>query len=200
MSREAAAGGIGADAGLARAEPVKAGGKTLRMERVYRHPPEAVWQALTDPRALAEWAFPNDFRPEAGRDFRFQVDPMGPYSGLMECRVLEIDPPRRMVWSWVNVPKKPGATRPAPMRLTWTITPEAAGSRLTLVQEGMEVMSFLDRISMRFGWGTMLGRWLPRIVEEGVRREGDAWVFTPGVIPLEKRCYKARTIPEHLAR
>ena len=181
-------------------DAARSGGKTLRLERTYPHPPEAVWLALTDPRALAEWAFPNDFKPEAGHAFRFQVDPMGAYSGIMECQVLEIDPPRRMVWSWVNVPKRAGAARPAPMRITWTLEPVSGGTRLVLFQEGMEVMSFLDRVMQKFGWGTMLARWLPRVVREGVRSEGDAWVFTPGVIPLEKRCYKTKTIPEHLVR
>src|SRR5688500_1410771 len=118
MSRESGAVAATAEAGSGVDAAVKSGGRTMRLERAYGHPPEAVWQALTDPRALAEWAVPNDFKPLAGHEFRFQVDPFGPFSGIMECRVLEIDPPRRMVWSWVTVPKKAGAPRPAPMRIT----------------------------------------------------------------------------------
>ena len=33
---------------------------TIRKERFYPHPPESVWVALTDPRALAEWFEPNE--------------------------------------------------------------------------------------------------------------------------------------------
>lgn len=186
--------------GSGQPDRVLSGGKTLRIERVYPHPPEAVWVALTDPHALAEWAFPNDFRPELGHEFRFQFDPQGPSSGLIECRVLEIDPPRKMVWSWVGTMRNPKAKRPPAMRITWTVEPHPTGSKLVLFQEGMEVMPFLLRFMMKFGWGTMVGRWIPRIIAEGVREHGGVWTFTPGVIPLAKRCYKCQTIPEHLVR
>ena len=179
---------------------VLAGGKTLRIERVYPHPPEAVWVALTDPHALAEWAFPNDFRAERGHEFRFQIDPQGPHSGIMACKVLEIDPPRRMVWSWVNIPKRQGAMPPPAMRITWTVEAHPGGTRLVLFQEGLESMSFLGRIMMRFGWGTMVNRWIPRIIAEGVREQGGVWTFTPGVIPLAERCYTSKAIPDHLVR
>jgi len=49
---------------------------TLRKEAWCPHSPEKVWVAITDPRAIAEWLMPNNFKAEVGAKFRFEVDPM----------------------------------------------------------------------------------------------------------------------------
>ncbi len=166
--------------------------KIIRKEAVYPYPPEAVWVALTDRRALAEWLMPNDFEPVRGHKFRFQVDPMMGQCGLTECEVLEIDPPRRMVWSWVVV-KRPDLPRHRPMTITWTLYPEGKGTRLVLEHVGAEVLSWFNRFAMKMGWGTMVKRWIPKVA--GNVRDGE---FTPGAIPLHKRCYKVKTLSKDL--
>ena len=50
------------------------------------------------------------------------------------------------------------------------------------------------RPMMTFGWGTRLKRWIPKVLEHV--DEGGA--FTPGAIPLAKRCYKVRTLGEDM--
>ncbi|MAG58329.1 MAG: ATPase [Planctomycetes bacterium] len=178
--------------------PAKRKKRSLRKEVTYPHSIEKVWVALTDPRALAEWLMPNDFRPEVGHRFVLQVDgaPRMNFSGLNECEVLACDPPNRMVWSWVVVPGKAGRERPEAMTLTWSLSPVGEGTRLVLEQDGLEHLRFFDRMSMAFGWGTMLKRWLPRIMA----RIGGDLDFSPGAIPLKKRCYGTKTIPDHLVR
>jgi uncharacterized protein YndB with AHSA1/START domain len=173
--------------------------KSLDKHAFYPHPPEAVWTALTDPRALAEWMFPNDFAPVVGREFRFQVDPTPGYSGLMECRVLRVEPLRALSWSTLDVPKDPAKPRPKPVIVTWTLAPAEGGTRLHLRVDGLENLSWLHRLMMRFGWGTMVKRWLPRVVGN-VRLGSEGAVFLPGAIPLRKRCYRCRTIPAELVR
>lgn len=170
--------------------------KVIRKQAVYPHPPERVWVALTDPHALAEWLMPNNFLPIMGHEFRFYVDPMPGFSGVTECTVLEIDPPRRMVWSWVIVPKDPQRPRHKPMTIEWTIEPEGAGTRLTLVHSGAEHISWLSRFQMAFGWGTMVKRWIPRITANVT---GEPPVFHPGVRPANKRGYGVKTVPEGYA-
>lgn len=169
--------------------------KSLRKEVVLPYPPEKVWVALTDRAALAEWLMPNDFEPVVGRKFRLQVDGMGSYSGLNECEVLEVDEPRKLVYNWVLVPAKPEAARPKPMVLTWTLEPTAEGTRLTLVQEGLEALAFFHRLSMAFGWGTMLKRWIPMVL-----RHVEGGKFNAPTERLIKRCYGIKTIPEDLTR
>lgn len=169
--------------------------KVLRKTAVYPYPPECVWVALTDRRALAEWLMPNDFDPVVGRRFRFQVDPMpGCGDGLVEGEVLEVDRPRRLAYTWnARYGKRAPLTRST---VVWTLAPEGAGTRLTLEHSGLETMAWWQRFMLRFGWGTMVKRWIPKVCG---RVDADGR-FTPGAIPLGKRCYKCKTIPAHLTR
>ncbi|MCL4473216.1 MAG: SRPBCC domain-containing protein [Actinobacteria bacterium] len=58
-------------------------------------PIERVWQAVATSEGIAEWCMPNDFQPEAGHVFHLQT----PF-GATPCKVLELDPPRRLSFSW----------------------------------------------------------------------------------------------------
>ncbi len=171
--------------------------KPIRKKAWYPHPPHKVWVALTDRRALAEWLMPNDFEPTVGREFRFQVDPMPGCGNLNLCQVLEVDPPRRLVWSWLPVDeKRPAPPGTKPSTVTWTLTPENGGTRLQLIHEGLEVYPWWQRFMLRFGWGTMVKRWISKCAAN----VSDDGRFTPGAFPLEKRCYKCKTIPDYLTR
>lgn len=168
---------------------------TIRKERYYAHPPEDVWAAISDPHALAEWLEPNNHQPVVGHKFQFVCDPGICGASHKECEVLEADPPRRLVWSWVDVPKDPNAPRPAPMKIAWTLVPQGEGTLLILEHSGAENISWLIRNMMRVGWGVMMKRLIPRILEQ-VR----AGQFTPGAIPLNKRYYSCKTVPEKYVR
>lgn len=72
----------------------------LRLERVFRHPVDKVWRALTSPERMATWLMPNDFEPAVGHRFRLHGEPMPGWRGWAECEVVELDAPTRMVWAW----------------------------------------------------------------------------------------------------
>ena len=163
----------------------------IRKRRRYPYGPERVWVALTDPRALAEWLMPNDFKAELGHKFRFQCDPMPGSSGVTYCEVLELDPPRWMVWSW-QIETKRGLL--PPMRIEWTLEPDGDGTVLTLIHRYEPGTPRWVRLSMGFGWGTMLKRWIPKVT----RNVGPDGAFTPGAIPLRKRCYGVKTVPDSM--
>ena len=167
--------------------------KRLHKERFYPHAPDAVWTALTDPAALAEWLMPNNFKPEVGHVFRFHVDPMPGFSGISECRVLEVDPPRRLVYSWQTLPKRAGAPRPEPMTLVWTLTPTGTGTTLSLDQTGLEHLSLWWRLSMTHGWTRMLKTLLPRVLPNI-----SGTTFTSGAIT--RRDYGTKTVPPGYAK
>lgn len=172
---------------------------TLRKSYFYPYPPEKVWVALTDPHALAEWLMPNDFKPVVGHRFMFQTDP-GPCADLhTECEVLVVEPPHRLSYSWACVPRKAAKPRCEPMVVTWTLAPEGEGTRLEFVQEHLQNIPWIWRRMMRFGWGMMHKRLIPKVLAR-VREDAGDLAFEPGAIPLEKRCYKARMIPDHLVR
>jgi uncharacterized protein YndB with AHSA1/START domain len=72
----------------------------VRFERTFPHPVDAVWEAITDPRQLAEW-FPTTVeftQLSAGAPiaFRFEEDRFPP----MEGEVLEVQPRERLAFTW----------------------------------------------------------------------------------------------------
>ena len=96
----------------------------------YTHPIEKVWAALTDPAALAQWLMVNDFEPRIGKRFTLRAEPTAEWRGWMDCEVLEMEPPRRMVWSWHRSELK------EPNRVEFRLEPIAGGTRLTLMHTG----------------------------------------------------------------
>lgn len=168
--------------------------KVLRKEAVYPYSPEQVWVALTDPRALAEWLMPNNFEPVLGHTFEFRTDPYFVCTGRTICKVTELDPPRRMAWTWQIVPK-PGGREFPEMLVTWTLHPEGSGTRLVMEHHGLDRAPFWVRMGMGFGWGTMVKSWIPKVAARVTNG-----TFTPGAIPLEKRCYKCAGVPAEFVR
>jgi uncharacterized protein YndB with AHSA1/START domain len=113
------------------------------LDTVYPHPPERVWRALTDPKELNAWLMPNDFAPIVGRKFQFRVRPMWGWRGIVDCEVLEVDPPRKLSYTWQGDPKYRVTT------VTWTLEPAASGG--TLLR--------LEHTGFR-GFGGMLLKWM----------------------------------------
>ena len=102
---------------------------------------------------------------------------------------------RRLVWSWVNVPKDESRPRPAPMTITWTLTPQDDGTLLILEHTGAENIDWLTRNMMRIGWGYMMKKMISRVLQHA-----ENGVFRPGAIPLEKRYYTCKTVPDEYIR
>lgn len=73
----------------------------ISFERTFPHPIGKVWQALTDASALGAWLMKTDFVAETGRTFRMWCDDNQGGTDLYICKVLALEPQRRMVWSWV---------------------------------------------------------------------------------------------------
>jgi uncharacterized protein YndB with AHSA1/START domain len=168
--------------------------RAIRKEILLPHKPDDVWLAITDPQALAEWLMPNNFEPIVGRKFRFHVDPMpGPYPGGSECEVLEVDAPRRLVYSWACLRKDQTRPPPPPTTVTWTLIPEQGGTRLVLEHAGFEHESFWLRLMMKMGWGRMITKLLPRALRQVKEAR-----FIPGAI--RKRDYGTNTVPPGFAK
>jgi uncharacterized protein YndB with AHSA1/START domain len=121
------------------------------LDAVYPHPPERVWRALTDPQELAMWLMPNDFVPKLGHKFQFRAKPRGTWRGIVDCEVLELDAPRKLSYSWLGDPEG------TPTRVTWTLTPVEAGTRLMLEHRGFRGIGGLFlRWLLGSGWKKML--------------------------------------------
>lgn len=94
---------------------------------------------------------------------------------------------------------KEGRPEKAAAVAAWTLTPErqgdTGGTRLVLEHYGIENIPWLQRAMMNFGWRTMVKRWIPRVAASV-----SGGVFSPGAFPLEKRCYKVKTISAEMVR
>ncbi|MFF2287819.1 SRPBCC family protein [Peribacillus butanolivorans] len=58
-------------------------------------PIQKVWDTVSTANGIASWFMPNDFQPKVGHEFHVQ-SPFGP----SPCKVLEIDAPHRLSFSW----------------------------------------------------------------------------------------------------
>ena len=132
-------------------ETARSQGETLSLEFDLQHPPEKVWRALTEPALLAEWLLPVvDLRLEPGAAFRFQTQAYPGWDGAVDCRILEIEPHRTLSYTW-SVPFLETV-------VTFTLTPTASGTRLSLVQSGFKPHQKQNLGGARYGWKLMGGR------------------------------------------
>ena len=71
----------------------------LNLERVFPHPVERVWEAISTAENIAAWLFTCDFRPEVGHKFTFRTTPPegSTWRGWTDIEVLEFNPPT--AWS-----------------------------------------------------------------------------------------------------
>lgn len=115
------------------------------------HPPEKVWRALTDPVLLADWLLPVvglELALEPGAAFTFKTQPYPGWDGTVNCRFVEIEAQRKLRYTW-SVPFLDTV-------VTFTLTPTASGTRLSLVQSGFTPDQKREFGGARYGW-TMMG-------------------------------------------
>lgn len=133
--------------------------RDLIIECTYAASIELVWQAITDPRLLAEWLMENDFRPLVGARCQFRMRPQPGFSGLIECEVLEVQPPVRLVYTW------DGGGAWGRTTLAWTLEARAEHTTLTLEHTGFQgFRPFLLSLMMGSGWRSKLNRNVPAIL------------------------------------
>jgi uncharacterized protein YndB with AHSA1/START domain len=131
--------------------------RDIAIEETLPFPVEDVWAALTDPAALAEWVMPvEDFAPVVGQRFRFTARPMPGWDGVINCEVLEVDPPHRLVLRWQ------GSQMRNPTTVTWTLAATDAGTRLRIDHQGFD--GALLRLMHKSGWRRLAGKRLPGLL------------------------------------
>jgi uncharacterized protein YndB with AHSA1/START domain len=128
---------------------------SIVVERAVPHPQEKVWRALTTSELIAEWLMTNDFKPVVGHRSQFRAKPIPGWSGITNCEVLEVDPPRRLVYSWGDGTESDSGLKTV---VTWTLTPTATGTLLRMEHSGFRLPED-ER-----GYKGMGGGW-PRVLE-----------------------------------
>jgi uncharacterized protein YndB with AHSA1/START domain len=125
--------------------------ESIAFEFDLHHSPEKVWRALTDPALLAEWLLPVvEGKLEPGAAFTLRTQPYPGWDGTVNCRVLEIEPRRKLSYAWA-VPFLDTV-------VTFTLMPTASGTRLSLVQSGFREDQKREFGGARYGWNMMGGK------------------------------------------
>jgi uncharacterized protein YndB with AHSA1/START domain len=127
--------------------------ESLSFEFDLHHSPEKVWRALTDPVLLAEWLLPNvGLELQPGAAFKFKTQPFPDWDGTVNCRMLEIETHRKLSYTWVVGEMEIDTV------VTFTLTPTASGTRLSLVQSGFKPDQKGAFGGQRYGWKMMGGK------------------------------------------
>lgn len=148
-------------------DPTSAMLPDITLEFHLRHPPQKVWRALTDPALLAQWLLPVvDLRLEPAAAFRFTASPQPGWDGQVNCRVLAAtapsgdgpgSPPATLSFTWV--------VGELDTVVTFTLTPTASGTRLSLVHTGFKPGQERNCGGARYGWKMMTDKLLALLDE-----------------------------------
>jgi uncharacterized protein YndB with AHSA1/START domain len=127
--------------------------ESISFEFDLHHSPEKVWRALTDPVLLAEWLLPVvNLELERGAAFTFKTQPYPGWDGTVNCRFVEIEAHRKLSYTWVV------GDMDIETVVTFTLTPTASGTHLSLVQSGFKPDQKQEFGGARYGWKMMGGK------------------------------------------
>jgi uncharacterized protein YndB with AHSA1/START domain len=124
--------------------------RTVVIEKQFPHPPEKLWRALTESPLLAQWLLNNDFAPTVGHKFQFRSEPVQGWNGIIDCKVLAIDPPKRLSYTWASMGLE--------SVVLFTLTPESGGTHLRVEQSGFPMDQDHAYKGATYGWQNFLGK------------------------------------------
>jgi uncharacterized protein YndB with AHSA1/START domain len=125
----------------------------IRHHFFYNHPLKDVWEFLTNRDLITQWLMPNDFQPVVGCSFQLKAKAMPQFNtdGIFHCRVLEIVPFKKLVYSLKTGPGD-GIFNMDTM-VTWTLSEKNNGTEVELVHGGFdEVINQGIFNGMNGGW------------------------------------------------
>jgi uncharacterized protein YndB with AHSA1/START domain len=141
--------------------------RDLVIKWFFPHPPEKVWECLTDPVLVNQWLMKNDFMPVVGHKFQFHGKPLPKmrWDGIVYCEVLEVVPGQKLVYSWKGGPK-PGVIGLDTL-LTWTLSAREGGTEMILEHSGFKgFKNYLASIFMESGWKKGIQRRFDKVLSE----------------------------------
>ena len=125
----------------------------ISFEFDFQHPPQKVWRALTDPALLTQWLLPVvglELEPRAA--FTFKTQPYPGWDGTVNCRIVESEAHKKLSYTWVV------GDMALDTVVTFTLTPTASGTRLSLVQSGFKPDQKRNFAGARYGLKMMGGK------------------------------------------
>ncbi len=126
--------------------------KEIKQSWFFNELPAVVWDYLTQPELIAKWLMANDFKPVVGHTFQFATNPIPSLQldGKFYCEVLEIEPLKKLSYSWKGGSGNGIITLDT--IVTWSLEPKEGGTMLYLVHAGFTDDNFAIYSGMLNGW------------------------------------------------
>ncbi|MES2276594.1 MAG: SRPBCC domain-containing protein [Bacteroidota bacterium] len=127
--------------------------KVIQHQYFFAHPVETVWEYLTNSDLMAQWLMKNDFQPVLGHEFQFRTGGKANlnFDGIFYCKVLEIEPFQKLVYSWNCGPGEGKINLESVV--TWQLEAKDKGTEVFLDHRGFERAENLDMYhGLMHGW------------------------------------------------
>ncbi len=159
--------------------------RTIKLKTCYEYPVETLWKALTDPDLLGKWFMKNDFVPEPGREFTFQMAPQKGWNGITYCQVIDLVLMKKISYTYKGCATGEKALACAGIHsdaadtvgkgiftqldtvLTFELESTCGGSCLTMKHSGYRGLKLvIVSLIMGIGWKKQLRTRLPSVLKE----------------------------------
>jgi uncharacterized protein YndB with AHSA1/START domain len=131
--------------------------RSLIIEKELPHPPEKIWRALTQGALIKQWLMDNDFQPVVGHTFAFRSTPMPNWNGIVESKVLVVEPHKKLSYSWGSLGLE--------SVVVWTLAATKGGTLVRMEQSGFRPDQEANYRGANYGWQKFIGN-LERVVAE----------------------------------
>jgi uncharacterized protein YndB with AHSA1/START domain len=125
------------------------------------HAPAKVWRALTDPKLVGQLLMKTDMPAERGKAFTFRIDPMPYWDGIVHSEILELEPQKRLRYTWKGGP----GSSPLDTVVTWTLVAVDGGTRLELEHSGFTPGNGQAYGGAKLGWERNVGQSMSAVLK-----------------------------------
>jgi uncharacterized protein YndB with AHSA1/START domain len=139
---------------------------SIKHQLFFPHPPAAVWEYLTNAELMELWLMKSDFQPVLGHEFQFRINPMPAFDfdGIIYCKVLEIEPFKKLSYSWQLGPGDGSINVDSVVR--WELQPTDKGTELLLAHGDFIILKNMGIFdAMNKGWLENMHKILSRLNE-----------------------------------
>ena len=117
--------------------------REIVVDEGFPHKPEILWKTLTSAELMGRWLGmqPTGYEAVVGNRFTYQTTPAPAWDGVIRCRVLEVIPNERLVYSWQGGDDCNNGQYGSRLDtvVTFTLTKVGVGTRLRMVHSGFEL-------------------------------------------------------------